>query len=168
MFSVEKTTPQHPDFIRLILALDEDIAIRDGDEKDFHAQYNKTDNIKHALLVFDNKKAVGCGALRHYDSSTMKSSECMLARRAVEKALLPKSLLHLKIGHVRWVIPELFLKREKNTKKPLRFIPKTDMSAFPITDSMNRCSAAGVLVRNWVTPAGKAGMTSDRCTFVCP
>jgi len=72
MLRVEKTTPQHPDFIHLIKALDKDIAIRDGDEKDFHAQYNKTDNIKHALLVFEGETAVGCGALRHFDSTTIE------------------------------------------------------------------------------------------------
>jgi putative acetyltransferase len=72
MIRIEKTSPQHPDFIRLIKALDKDIAVRDGDEKDFHAQYNKTDNIKHALLVFENEIAVGCGALRHFDSTTIE------------------------------------------------------------------------------------------------
>lgn len=72
MFRVEKTTPQHPDFIRLIKVLDVDLAIRDGDEKDFHAQYNKTDNIKHAILVFEDETAVGCGALRHFDSTTIE------------------------------------------------------------------------------------------------
>src|SRR5690606_26508583 len=72
MFRVEKTIPQHPDFIRLITALDVDLAIRDGDEKDFHAQYNKTDNIKHAILVFEGETAVGCGALRHFDTTTIE------------------------------------------------------------------------------------------------
>ncbi len=72
MVRIEKTTPQHPDFIRLIQALDKDIAIRDGDEKDFHAQYNKTDKIKHALLVLENELAVGCGALRHFDENTIE------------------------------------------------------------------------------------------------
>lgn len=72
MIRIEKTNPQHPDFIRLITALDGDLAIRDGDEKYFHAQYNKTDNIKHAILVFEGDNAVGCGALRHFDNSTIE------------------------------------------------------------------------------------------------
>jgi putative acetyltransferase len=109
MFSVEKTTPQHPDFIRLILALDEDIAIRDGDEKDFHAQYNKTDNIKHALLVFDNKKAVGCGALRHYDSSTIEIKRMYVSPESRGKGIATQILIALEdwarsLGYTRAIL----------------------------------------------------------------
>lgn len=95
MFTILKTTPQHPDFKRLIEALDTDLAIRDGDEKDFHAQYNKTDNIKCAVLIFDNQKAVGCGAIRHFDESTIEIKRMYVSPESRGKGIATQVLLTL-------------------------------------------------------------------------
>lgn len=92
---VEKTNPQHPDFIKLIQALDADLAFRDGDEKDFHAQYNKTDNIKHAVVIFENEIAVGCGALRHFDEFTVEIKRMYVAPESRGKGIATQVLLTL-------------------------------------------------------------------------
>tara|TARA_R110000850_G_scaffold109659_1_gene222742 strand:+ start:12052 stop:12504 length:453 start_codon:yes stop_codon:yes gene_type:complete len=65
-----RTTSANKDFLHLVKYLDADLAIRDGDDHAFHAQYNKSDTIKHVLVAYHNKTAVGCGAFKHYDAQT--------------------------------------------------------------------------------------------------
>lgn len=62
-----KTDPSHPDFIDLVAELDKDLAIRDGDDHAFYAQFNKTGAIKNAVVLFVNDEAVGCGAFKYYE-----------------------------------------------------------------------------------------------------
>jgi putative acetyltransferase len=50
----------------LLIELDAELRIRDGEDHAFYAQYNKVDTINHLLLVTHNNKPIGCGALKHY------------------------------------------------------------------------------------------------------
>lgn len=42
------------------------------DNHEFYAHYNKIDKIKHVVLIYENKIAVGCGAIKFYDENTME------------------------------------------------------------------------------------------------
>ncbi|SEA98100.1 Acetyltransferase (GNAT) family protein [Flavobacterium gillisiae] len=66
MIEIIRTTPDNPEFIQLIALLDKDIQHRDGDEHVFYAQFNKTDTIKNAIVIYHEKIAVGCGAFKFY------------------------------------------------------------------------------------------------------
>jgi len=72
MIKIVRTNSQDPDFVSLVKQLDKELAIRDGDEHAFYHQYNKIDNIKYALLAYENDVAVGCGAIREFDSNSME------------------------------------------------------------------------------------------------
>ena len=43
MIRLERTDSSHPDFVALVQALDADLKLRDGDEHDYYAQFNKID-----------------------------------------------------------------------------------------------------------------------------
>tara|TARA_R110000868_G_scaffold11389_3_gene55908 strand:+ start:72113 stop:72604 length:492 start_codon:yes stop_codon:yes gene_type:complete len=66
MIQIIRTSAENPDFIALIQELDKDIENRDGEEHSFYAQFNKTDSIKHALVVYEDERAIGCGAFKVY------------------------------------------------------------------------------------------------------
>ena len=66
MITILRTNPENIDFIQLINKLDQDIAIRDGEAHIFFAQFNKTDSIKHVVVVYEDNRAVGCGAFKAY------------------------------------------------------------------------------------------------------
>jgi len=70
--SIVRIGSGNPDFSALVALLDQDLAIRDGDEHAFYAQFNKVDKIKHALLAFAENQAVGCGAIREYSEETVE------------------------------------------------------------------------------------------------
>ena len=61
-----RTNATHADFKKLVTELDAELRIRDGDESEFYEQFNKSDSVKYAVLIYQNELPVGCGALRPY------------------------------------------------------------------------------------------------------
>lgn len=72
MYTLKRTTSNDPDFQKLVTELDLDLAIRDGEEHAFFAQFNKIDAINHVVLAYENGRAVGCGAIKEYAKNTME------------------------------------------------------------------------------------------------
>lgn len=67
-----RTNSDHPDFIALVQQLDADLAIRDGEEHAFYAQFNKTTGLQQTLVAYLDGQAVGCGALRQFDAGSVE------------------------------------------------------------------------------------------------
>ncbi len=65
-----RTNSDNPDFQALVVLLDRDLKIRDGDEHEFYAQYNKIDSIQNVVVAFVEKEAVGCGAFKPFSENT--------------------------------------------------------------------------------------------------
>ena len=72
MMITKRINPVDKDFQELVKELDLDLSIRDGEEHVFYTQFNKIDDIKHALVIYDVDIPVGCGALKEYSSDTME------------------------------------------------------------------------------------------------
>ncbi len=72
IIEIKRTNAANPDFIALVKELDAYLAITDGDDHDFYDQYNKLDAIKHVLVAYIDKEAVGCGAIKKFDNTTME------------------------------------------------------------------------------------------------
>ncbi len=67
MINLVRTNSDNPDFRELVVLLDQELRIRDGEEHSFYAQFNKIDKIRHIVLAFDNGEAVGCGSIKEYE-----------------------------------------------------------------------------------------------------
>lgn len=67
-----RTNSENPDFIKLVKLLDKDLAIRDGEDHAFYAQFNKVDSIKYVVVALENQKPLGCGAIKEFDQHTME------------------------------------------------------------------------------------------------
>jgi GNAT superfamily N-acetyltransferase len=72
MIQIVKTDSNNSDFQSLVALLDADLAIRDGAEHAFYAQFNKTDTIKYVILVYQNNIAIACGAIRELTLGEME------------------------------------------------------------------------------------------------
>ncbi len=72
MLTIIRTNSDNIDFQELVIELDKDLAIKNGDKNDFFVQFNKIDAIKHAIVAFDGGEPVGCGAIKKYDESTIE------------------------------------------------------------------------------------------------
>lgn len=72
MFTLQRTNSNNTDFQNLVKDLDIYLAIQDGAEHSFYAQFNKIDTIKHVVVVYENNMPVGCGAIKKYANTTME------------------------------------------------------------------------------------------------
>lgn len=69
MIRVIRTNPADPDFAEMVLLLDEELAMIDGEDHAFYSQYNTTDDISRAVIAYDNGVPVGCGAIKEFDAT---------------------------------------------------------------------------------------------------
>jgi GNAT superfamily N-acetyltransferase len=72
MIIIQRTNSDHPDFIQLVRELDADLAVRDGEDHSFYAQFNTIDKIKYAVLAYENGQPLGCGAIKEFSEDTME------------------------------------------------------------------------------------------------
>ncbi len=72
MLLLKRTTSKDSDFVVLVQLLDQELAVRDGDEHAFYDQFNKLDDIKHTVVAYWENRAVGCGAIKLFDTNSME------------------------------------------------------------------------------------------------
>ena len=95
MIQLIRTNSENIDFINLVKFLDSDLAIRDGEDHSFYAQFNKLDNIKHALVVYQNHNPVGCGAIKQFEPDTMEVKRMFTFPEFRGQGIATKILLEL-------------------------------------------------------------------------
>ena len=72
MYQIKRTNSEDADFQQLVIELDKDLAIRDGEEHSFFAQFNGIAAIKYVAVAYENGIAVGCGAIKEYEQKVME------------------------------------------------------------------------------------------------
>ncbi len=95
MISLLRTTSQHPDFIELVKHLDNYLAIIDGAEHSFYAQFNKINMLKNVVLAFENDEAVGCGAFKPFEDDKVEMKRMFVKEEARGKKIASKVLNEL-------------------------------------------------------------------------
>ena len=116
MISLLRTNSENTDFVELVKLLDADLAIRDGKDHSFYAQYNKIDNIKHVVVAYENSRPVGCGAIKEYNTYTIEIKRMYTLPEERGKRIATKILIELE----KWA-HELSYKRcilETGKKQP--------------------------------------------------
>jgi putative acetyltransferase len=87
MYTFLRTDSSDPDFQKLVAALDKDLAIRDGDEHAFFAQFNKIAAIKHVIVAYQGNEAVGCGAIKEYGTGVAEVKRMFVPESARGKGI---------------------------------------------------------------------------------
>ncbi len=64
--TLTRTDSTNPDFQMLMAQLDAELAIVDGDEHEFYAQFNKTTHIRHTVVAYVDGVPVGIGAIKRF------------------------------------------------------------------------------------------------------
>jgi putative acetyltransferase len=72
MIRLIRTDSGNADFVGLVGHLDAELASRDGEDHSFYAQYNTISAIKHALVAYEGTFAIGCGAIKKFNSRAME------------------------------------------------------------------------------------------------
>ncbi|MBP1841497.1 GNAT family N-acetyltransferase [Formosa algae] len=77
-----RTDSNHKDFIALVKLLDSDLAIRDGEDHAFYAQFNKIDMLKHVVIAYNNAIPVSCGAIKPFDTTSVEVKRMYTAEQS--------------------------------------------------------------------------------------
>lgn len=64
MCELVRTNARNRDFLALVALLDADLALRDGAEHDFYAQFNKVDDSYQVVLILYEETPAACGGLK--------------------------------------------------------------------------------------------------------
>ena len=95
--TLTRTTPADPDYQLLVVALDGDLAITDGEDHAFYNQFNGSDDIQHVIVgrQGDTDTPVACGAIKAYDATTMEVKRMYTADAARGRGLAGRVLTAL-------------------------------------------------------------------------
>lgn len=97
MITVTRTTSDNPDFEKLVIELDAVLAILDGEDHAFYAQFNKSSALKNAIIAYKNGTAVGIGAYKEYDSETVEMKRMYTLPEYRGKGIASKILTELEL-----------------------------------------------------------------------
>jgi GNAT superfamily N-acetyltransferase len=95
MIDIIRTNSDNPDFVQLVKLLDADLAIRDGKDHAFYAQFNKIDKINYVVLAYAKGKPVGCGALKQYKPDVMEVKRMYVQPESRNQGVASRILVEL-------------------------------------------------------------------------
>lgn len=97
MHTIKRTNSANVDFQKLVIELDNYLAIKNGEINDFFAQYNKTDLIRNVVIAYEAGEAVGCGAMKVYENGVMEIKRMFVPVPMRGKGIAGKILQELQI-----------------------------------------------------------------------
>lgn len=97
MISIQRTDSNNQHFIALVAKLDVDLGERDGQEHAFYHQFNEISNLNHTLVLFRDKKPLGCGAFKLFDHNTVEVKRMYILPEARGKGLATLILKELEL-----------------------------------------------------------------------
>jgi len=98
MLTLTRTNSDNANFIELVRHLDAELAINNGDQNDFYAQFNKVDSIKHVVVAYWEGQAAACGAVKEYDPGVMEVKRMYTLPEFRSKGIAGRVLVELE----RW------------------------------------------------------------------
>lgn len=72
MITFNRTDSTNTDFQNLVVLLDKDLHVRDGDQHSFYDQFNKIQMIRNVVVCYIDNKPIGCGAFKEYDQNKVE------------------------------------------------------------------------------------------------
>ncbi|QMU31225.1 GNAT family N-acetyltransferase [Adhaeribacter radiodurans] len=126
-----RTDSDNPDFQKLVVLLDKDLAIRDGEEHAFYAQYNKINAIKHTVVAYKNNLAVGCGAIKPYTDQTTEVKRMFVLPEYRGQGIAGEILRELEQWAKELAFAECILETGKKQPEAIRLYQKSGYSLIP-------------------------------------
>jgi len=131
MMALKRTNSDDIDFINLVALLDQDLAIRDGEDHAFYNQFNKTDKIKHVIVFYENDVAVGCGAFREKESDTVEIKRMFVHSDFRKKGIASAVLKELEIWAKEVSYTYTILETGKNQPEAINLYQKQNYTIIP-------------------------------------
>jgi len=109
MIQIIRTTSSNGDFLLLVKELDQFLAILDGDDHAFYAQFNKPDALRQAVVAYEGTTPVGCGAFKEMDATTVEVKRMYVIESSRNQGIATKVLVELEdwaseLGYTRCIL----------------------------------------------------------------
>lgn len=131
MIKLIRTDSGNQDFIELVKCLDADLAIRDGDDHAFYAQFNKTANLKYVVVAYENETPTACGALREYSSKVMEIKRMYTSPGSRGKGIATRVLTELEKWAAELSFEKCILETGKNQPEAIGLYNKNGYKTIP-------------------------------------
>ncbi len=131
MLRIVRSTSESREFIELVKLLDAELALRDGTEHSFYAQYNTIDNLKHAVVAYDNAIPCGCGAIKKFDGETAEVKRMFVLPEYRSKGIATAILLELEVWAHALSYSRTVLETGKRQPEAIALYTKNGYSPIP-------------------------------------
>ena len=124
MTTSKRTDSDNTDFQKLVALLDEDLAIRDGNEHAFYDQFNKITNIRNAIVCYVDDMPIGCGAFKQYEEKKVEIKRMYVLPEYRGKSLGLKILKELEVWAAELNFEQCILETGKKQPEAIRLYQK--------------------------------------------
>ena len=131
MIKILRTYSSNQDFIELVKLLDKELQIRDGGDHTFYAQYNMIDKLKNVVLAYYNDAAVGCGAIKEYEISTIEIKRMFVKDEYRSKGIATKILIELELWAGELGYNKCILETGFKQPEAIRLYTKNNYNVIP-------------------------------------
>lgn len=128
-----RTDSSNPDFRALVVLLDQDLRIRDGEEHSFYATYNTLDKIGHVVVAYLDNRAVGCGAIKPYSDKIIEIKRMFVLPVFRGQGIAGAVLAELERWAADLGFAEAILETGKKQPEAIRLYEKSGYSLIPMT-----------------------------------
>jgi GNAT superfamily N-acetyltransferase len=131
MIKLLRTDSDDADFRALVALLDADLAIRDGEEHSFYAQFNKIDKIRKVVVAYQDEKAIGCGAFRKYEANVAEIKRMYVREENRGRGIAGKILAELERWAKELNFSECILETGIKQPEAIRLYEKSGYEIIP-------------------------------------
>jgi putative acetyltransferase len=124
MLKLIRTTPENPDFQKLIVLLDANLSVNNGDEDAFFASHNKTDEVKHAIVAYYDGIPAGTGAIKAYAEDKIEIKRMFVLPELRAKGIASEILSELENWARELGFGTAILETGVNQAEAVRLYPK--------------------------------------------
>lgn len=126
-----RSSSSNPDFIALVRLLDADLAIRDGEDHAFYAQYNKIAHIQHVIVAYQGETPVGCGAIKLYEPGVVEVKRMYVSPEVRNAGIATLILTELEKWANELSMVKCVLETGKNQPEAIRLYEKNAYQPIP-------------------------------------
>jgi len=94
---LKRTNSENKDFIKLVIELEKHLTYADEEAHSECKPCSKLETIKHVVIAYIEGEAVGCGAIRKYDTDTIEVKRMFVSVNVRGEGVGSKILIELEI-----------------------------------------------------------------------
>ena len=126
-----RTSSENKDFISLVNELDAYLKLTDGDEHEFYNQFNNIDVLKNVVIFYIDTIAVGCGAIKKFDTSSVEVKRMFVLSEKRGKGVAQKVLQELELWAKELGYKSCILETGKRQVEAVTFYKKCNYKIIP-------------------------------------